>query len=122
MGFERGTNGSAVGRGFGLEINGSAVGLGFGLEASGSTGACLSGLRIGLATPNSGCEGGLNCGFSLGFCGVLWGELEAILALMLASGCRCCEDVLLAPAEVSAGLRSETMAKAMPVRGDVWWA
>ena len=103
-------------------MNGSAFGLGFGLETSGSNGACLSGFLMGLVTPNSGCEGGLNCGFSLGFCGVLWGELEAILALMLASGCRCCEDVLLAPAELSAGLRSETMAKAMPVRGDVWWA
>ena len=102
-------------------MNGSAVGLGFGFEASGSTGACLSGFRIGLVTPNSGCEGGLNCGFSLAFGGVLWGELEAILALMLASGCRC-EDVLLAPAEVSAGLRSETMAKAMSVRRDVRWS
>lgn len=102
-------------------MNGSAVGLGFGLEASGSTGACcLSGLRIGLATPNSGCVGGLNCGFSLAFCGVLWGELEAILALMLASGCRCEEEeVVLAPAKVSAGLRSETMAVAMSVRRDV---
>jgi hypothetical protein len=103
-------------------MNGSAVGLGLGFEASGSVGTCLSGLRIGLATPNSGCVGGLNCGFSLGFCGVLWGELEAIFALMLASGCRCCEDVVLAPAEVSAGLRSETMAVAMSVRYDVRWS
>ena len=100
-------------------MNGSAVGLGFGLETSGSIVACLSGLRIGLATPNSGCVGGLNCGFSLAFCGVLWGEFEAILALILASGCRCCEEVvLLALAEVSAGLRSETMAAAMSVRCD----
>jgi len=104
-------------------MNGSAVGLGFGLETSGSTGACLSGLRMGLATPNSGCVGGLNCGFSLAFCGVLWGELEAILALMLASGCRCCEEVvLLAPAEVSAGLRSETIVVAISVRYDGRWS
>jgi hypothetical protein len=103
-------------------MNGSGVGLGFGLEASGSDGACLSGFRIGLATPNSGCVGGLNCGFSLAFWGVLWGELEAILALMLASGCRCEEEVVLAPAEVSAGLRSETIVVAMSVRYDGRWS
>lgn len=105
-GFERGRNGSAVGLGFGLEMNGSA-------------GACLSGLRIGLALPNSGCVGGFNCGSCLPFCGVLWGGLEAILTLMLASGCRCDDvDVVLAPAEVSAGLRSETMVVAVSVRCD----
>lgn len=100
-------------------MNGSAVGLGFGFEACGSAAdTCLSGLRIGLAMPNSGCVGGLSCGFSLAFCGVLWGEFEAILALMLASGCRCDEEVVLAPAEVLAGLRSETMAAVMSVRCD----
>ena len=108
MGFDRGRKGSAVG-------------LGLGLETNGSTGGCLSGLRIGLVLPNSGCVGGFNCGSSLPFCGVLWGELEAILTLMLASGWRC-EDVLLAPAEVSAGLRSETMVVAVSVRRDGRWA
>jgi hypothetical protein len=88
---------------------------------NGSAGACLSGLRIGLALPNSGCVGGFNCGSSLPFCGVLWGELEAILTLILASGCRC-EDVVLAPADVSAGLRSETMMLAVSVRYGGRWA
>lgn len=70
---------------------------------------------MGLASPNLGCVGALKCGCSsLPFCGVLWGELDAILALMLASGCLC--DDVPAPVEVSAGLRSETMVTAMLVR------
>jgi hypothetical protein len=68
---------------------------------------------MGLALPNSGCVGGLNCGSFLPFCGVLWGELEAIPALMLASGCLWDDEA--APVEVSAGLRSETMAAVVSV-------
>lgn len=64
---------------------------------------------MGLAFPNSGCVGGFSCGSSLLFCGVAVGEFDDILALMLASGCLC--DDGAAPAEVSAGLRSETMAE-----------
>ena len=41
---------------------------------------------MGLALPNSGCEGGFKEGSSAaGFCGVFLGELD-IFALMLASG------------------------------------
>jgi hypothetical protein len=68
---------------------------------------------MGLALPNSGCVGGLNCGSFLPFCGVLWGELEAIPALILASGCLWDDEA--APVEVSAGLRSETMAAVVSV-------
>lgn len=90
---------------------------GLALGTKGSAAAFLRGLRMGLAFPNSACVGGFSCGSSLLFCGVAVGEFDDILALILTSGCRC--DDGAAPAEVSAGLRSETMAEGVCCRSSV---
>lgn len=101
----------AAGTWYRLECDSGALwAVGFALGTKGSAGAFLRGLRMGLAFPNSGCVvvGGFSCGSSEPFCGVAVGEFECILALMLASGCRWVGDA--APVEVSADLRSCTMA------------
>jgi hypothetical protein len=75
--------------------------------------AFLRGFLMGLALPNSGCVGGFSCGSCLPASGAFCGGVDCILALMLARGCLRDEDDaddVGPPADVSARLRSETMA------------